>query len=133
MAGGDPGDGSFGPDAIMALAAAPFEIAFHTLRHDRLTGLGDSDLQAAMTLGRRDLENLTGQRLATIGYPHGRADARVATAARQAGFDAGFTSRHTVVTPGEDPHLLGRFSPPSHRGSAFPSMMAHVFATTSRP
>jgi hypothetical protein len=46
-----------------------------------------------LTEGRAELESLLGHRLTMIAYPHGKADTRVADAARAAAFDYGFTGR----------------------------------------
>ena len=59
----------------------------------------------------RELEDIVGSRISTIAYPHGLAGEAVASAARQAGFDAGFTGVGTAVTTESDPLLLGRLSP----------------------
>jgi peptidoglycan/xylan/chitin deacetylase (PgdA/CDA1 family) len=86
------------------------EIGFHTRHHDVLPPLGDAELAEAMRAGRSELEDVVG-RLRTLSYPHGLADARVAAAARAAGFEAGFTGLPAAVTSGSDPLLLGRVSP----------------------
>jgi hypothetical protein len=54
---------------------------------------------------------VTGAPVDVIGYPHGRADERVAAAARAAGFRFGYSTRRVPVTPASDPWLLGRFGP----------------------
>ena len=43
-----------------------------------------------------------------IAYPHGKADARVARAARAAAFDYGFTSIARPIGRSTDPHQIGR-------------------------
>ena len=73
--------------------------------------LDDAALEHALRLGRPGLEAVVGSRVATIAYPHGHVDARVADAARDAGFDYGFTTRTEPVTPASDPLLLGRVIP----------------------
>jgi peptidoglycan/xylan/chitin deacetylase (PgdA/CDA1 family) len=96
--------------ALRRLVASGFEIGFHTLRHDVLPALGDAELAEAMRVGRSELEDVVGP-LHTISYPHGLADARVAAAARAAGFEVGFTGEPAAVTSGSDALLLGRVSP----------------------
>jgi hypothetical protein len=101
---------------ILARAGVPatdgFEIGFHTRRHHLLPRLATADLDTAMAEGRAELDEVAGGRLTTISYPHGRADARVADAARAAGFAAGFTGVPAgVVTPRSEPLLLCRLSP----------------------
>jgi peptidoglycan/xylan/chitin deacetylase (PgdA/CDA1 family) len=111
VAGPDPDDAGMRADDVRALTDAGFEIGFHTLRHYRLTGLDDDALRRAMTEGREALAELTGKPAAAIAYPHGKADARVAAAARAAGFRLGFRSLPGAIDAREDPLLLRRVEP----------------------
>jgi peptidoglycan/xylan/chitin deacetylase (PgdA/CDA1 family) len=108
--GGDAPDDTLSREDLEALAEAGFEIGFHTRDHDDLIPLTDEELGLAMSAGRDDLERIAGP-LSVISYPHGRADSRVAAAARAAGFRFGFVADGSPVLPGEDPHLLGRRYP----------------------
>jgi peptidoglycan/xylan/chitin deacetylase (PgdA/CDA1 family) len=110
LVGPDPQESGFRAEALRRLVASKVEIGFHTRRHDVLPALGDAELAEAMQAGRSELEEVAG-RLRTISYPHGLADARVAGAARAAGFEAGFTRLPAAVTSGSDPLLLPRVSP----------------------
>jgi peptidoglycan/xylan/chitin deacetylase (PgdA/CDA1 family) len=96
---------------VRALVAAGFEVAFHTLRHDSLPELGDEALAHGLTAGRDALAEVAGDLPATIAYPHGKADARVAAAARRAGFQVAFTMDARPFRAGADPLLIGRFEP----------------------
>lgn len=111
IVGPDPADAGLRAEGVGRLAAAGVEIGFHTRRHDRLPPLDDDQLARALREGRSEIAEAFGQPLSTISYPHGRADARVASAARAAGFEAGFTGRPELVTAQSDPLLLGRLSP----------------------
>lgn len=111
LVGPDPEDAGLRADDVAALAADGFEIGFHTRRHYPLPGLTAAGLDAAMAEGLAELEEAAGGRLTTIAYPHGRADGRVAAAARAAGFGAGFTGAPGPVTAESDPLLLCRLSP----------------------
>jgi peptidoglycan/xylan/chitin deacetylase (PgdA/CDA1 family) len=106
--GPDPPDAGLREADLRALAAGGCEIGFHTLRHDPLPTLDDESLAQAMRRGRSRLEEVLGQEITTIAYPHGRADLRVATAARAAGYAFGFTGSIEAVRPTSDPLLLGR-------------------------
>jgi peptidoglycan/xylan/chitin deacetylase (PgdA/CDA1 family) len=108
IAGPDPVDAGMRAADVEALAAAGHEIGFHTLRHDVLPTLDDAELDAALRDGRKALERSAGRTLAAIAYPHGRADARVAAAARRAGYEYGFTGVPAAVRPQSDPLLLPR-------------------------
>jgi peptidoglycan/xylan/chitin deacetylase (PgdA/CDA1 family) len=110
--------GSDAPDAGMRasdlerLVTAGFEIGFHTLRHDPLPALDDDALAEAMIAGRERLAALAGREVRMIAYPHGRADGRVAAAARRAGYELGFTCDFARIDADADPLLLGRIEPP---------------------
>jgi peptidoglycan/xylan/chitin deacetylase (PgdA/CDA1 family) len=110
-AGPDPDDAGMRREQVRELTSAGMTVGFHTFRHDPLTGLTDEQLADAMRLGRDELAELAGAPVDVIGYPHGRADERVAAAARAAGFRIGFCTRRLPVTPSSDPWLLGRFGP----------------------
>jgi peptidoglycan/xylan/chitin deacetylase (PgdA/CDA1 family) len=111
LAGPPPRDTGMPATDVQALADEGFEIGFHTLHHHRLTSLGDADLSRALSEGLERLEGTLGSRPVLIAYPHGKADERVAAAAREAGFRCGFTSRPRAVTSESNPFLLGRVEP----------------------
>lgn len=111
LLGADPATPGMSAAEIQDLAKPGLEIGFHTRRHDQLTALSDEDLAGALVEGRAELEELIGQRLSTIAYPHGRADRRVADAARAAGFRWGFTGRDEPVSAHDEPLLMGRVEP----------------------
>jgi hypothetical protein len=58
--------------------------------------------------GRGRLESILGARLLTIAYPHGRADERVARAAADAGYIAGYTTAGGAIVRSSDPLLMPR-------------------------
>jgi peptidoglycan/xylan/chitin deacetylase (PgdA/CDA1 family) len=110
-AAGTPSDESLDAPAIRTLVGAGAEVGFHTLRHEALPALGDRDLAAALDEGRDELAALTGTHVDTISYPHGKADERVAAAARSAGYAYGFATARATVTSSSDPLLLPRIPP----------------------
>jgi peptidoglycan/xylan/chitin deacetylase (PgdA/CDA1 family) len=124
LAGEDPPGAALTPEEIRLLSASGHTIGFHTRRHDPLPQLDAPDLDVALNEGRRELVQLSGSPIETIAYPHGQADARVAKAARRAGFQLGFTTAQHAVTPTTDPLLLGRFEPMSRPQSAWRSQGA---------
>jgi peptidoglycan/xylan/chitin deacetylase (PgdA/CDA1 family) len=111
ITGPDSPDAGMRAEAVQRLLAAGLEVGFHTRRHDTLPPLTDAELSHAFERGRSELEDVLGHRLTVISYPHGRADGRVALAARTAGFTTGFTGFQDVVAPDSEPLLLGRLSP----------------------
>jgi peptidoglycan/xylan/chitin deacetylase (PgdA/CDA1 family) len=112
LVGPDPDDAGLRADQVRALAEAGMEIGFHTRRHHRLPQLSDDELARELRNGRAEVEELAGAPLRAIAYPHGRADDRVAGAARAADYSVGFTTTPTAVTPASDPLLLGRVDAP---------------------
>ena len=132
LVGGDPPAAGARARDVRTLFDAGFAIGFHTRRHDRLPELPDGDLARAMTDGRAELERLTGEPLATIAYPHGQADPRVAHAARSAGFVYGFTGSGRAVTAGSDPLLLGRIEPTLGDVASFARQLAWVVREAHR-
>jgi peptidoglycan/xylan/chitin deacetylase (PgdA/CDA1 family) len=111
QAGPDPEEAGLRAQDVRDLAAAGHEIGFHTRRHDFLPPLDDDALARAMRDGRRELAEASGTEPVAIAYPHGGGDARVAAAARAAGFRLGFTTSEQAVWPDSEPFLLGRLQP----------------------
>ena len=111
LLGDDPEDSGLREPGVRALAEAGFEIGFHTLDHHPLTTVEDEALLSALTTGRSRLSAAAGTPVTVVAYPHGKADVRVAMAARAAGYVCGFTNVARVVDAKSDPHLLGRADP----------------------
>lgn len=93
---------------VQALAASGCAIGFHTRGHEPLPALSDDELARAFRDGRDELAALAGEAVTTVAYPHGKADGRVADAARAAGFTCAFTSARGPVTTATDPFLIPR-------------------------
>lgn len=123
LTGPDPAGEGLRRADVRALADAGHEVGFHSREHHPLAFLDDDDLRTAMTDGRTHLEQAAGAPIRSIGYPHGTADARVAAAARIAGFGTGFTLARVPVTPDDDDLLLGRYEP---WGVPLPLMGLHL-------
>ena len=111
---------------VRALVDAGMTVGFHTLRHPYLPRLAGSDLEHALVDGRAELAAVAGAPIATIGYPYGGADRRVANAARAAGFTAGFTTRPVAVEPHHDPLLQGRIAPSRHAVGTMALQLAYA-------
>ena len=88
--------------------AAEFEIGFHTRRHYLLSTLDDAELRSALSEGLAELEATAGRRLTMLAYPHGKADRRVADAARNVGFRLAFTGFPVPLTAQTDLLMVGR-------------------------
>jgi peptidoglycan/xylan/chitin deacetylase (PgdA/CDA1 family) len=101
------------PIEHVGVLARAFEVGFHTRGHYRLVSLPDSDLVEAVTAGRDVLERAARRRIDLIAYPYGAADARVAAAARDAGYSAGFVGAGVALRRNTDPLLQPRVRPSS--------------------
>ena len=123
------GDAGLRRADVRKLADAGCTVGFHTIRHDLLPSLSDDELASALRNGREALEAAAGGAVELIGYPYGKADERVATAARAAGFKLGFTTTRGTMTPEAEPMLLPRTVPDlSAHGLA--ARLARLFAST---
>ncbi|MGH3004083.1 MAG: polysaccharide deacetylase family protein [Gaiellaceae bacterium] len=130
--GPDPEDSGLRVAGVRTLVEAGHTIGFHTRRHDPMPTLDDGRLGAAVRDGLDDLEQTAGRRPAVIGYPHGRADDRVAAAARSAGFELGYTTAETAVTPTSSPMLLGRLNPSYRSSGHFAVQLVRVLLAAQR-
>ena len=72
-----------------ALSEAGWEIGSHTRTHPYLTRLDDQALRAELLESRHEIATNLGTRCDSVAYPYGDVDARVADAARSAGYAAG--------------------------------------------
>ena len=112
---------------ITGLAEAGMTVGFHTLHHRRLVDLDDEALRRALADGRGALEAAAGRRVDLLAYPHGKADGRVAAAARTAGYRMACTGWARPIRAGDDPYLLGRWEPGPLDTDAFLAALAvHV-------
>jgi peptidoglycan/xylan/chitin deacetylase (PgdA/CDA1 family) len=112
------------PPQITELAKAGMAVGFHTLHHRRLVDLDGEGLRRALADGREALEAAIGRRVDLLAYPHGKADARVAAAARTAGYRMAWTGWPRPVRSADDPFLLGRWEPGPLQTDAFVAALA---------
>jgi peptidoglycan/xylan/chitin deacetylase (PgdA/CDA1 family) len=112
-------------DAMAALVDQGFELGFHTAHHYLLTTLDDERLARELSGGRDILERIGGS-VTTIAYPHGKADARVARAARAADFQLAFTGGKVPVGRATNPFLVPRLEVHSAPLEEFESRLAWV-------
>jgi len=92
-------------DDLAALRDRGWEVGSHTVTHALLTATGDEALARELGDSRRAIADRFGA-CATVAYPYGLADARVAAAAREAGYLAActLTGAHTA----DEQHLRPR-------------------------
>lgn len=96
---------------VLHLMKAGHMIGFHTADHDRLDLLSDHELSNALTFRREQLEASIGRPMHSLAYPHGAADARVASVALAHCYGRGFTTETVAVNPTDNPALIGRIAP----------------------
>lgn len=75
---------------VEEMVAAGAEIGSHTLGHHHLPALGDEELARELAESKALVERWLGG-CATVAYPFGEWDARVASAARAAGYEFAFS------------------------------------------
>lgn len=95
-------------EQVRAWQAAGMEVGAHSRTHPHLPACSDADLQAELAGSKADLEALTGAPVTQFCYPYGDLDARVAEAARAAGYRAATTTQRGRARPGDDPMRLRR-------------------------
>jgi peptidoglycan/xylan/chitin deacetylase (PgdA/CDA1 family) len=86
-------------DDLRALADHGWEIGSHTRTHPHLTDVDDERLTDELASSRLECEDRLGGDCASIAYPYGEADARVAARARDAGYRAGATLGKSLQRP----------------------------------
>jgi peptidoglycan/xylan/chitin deacetylase (PgdA/CDA1 family) len=101
-------------DQLRAWQAAGMEVGAHTRSHPRLTRCSDAALRDEVHGSRQALEDVLGVPVQQFCYPYGDVDARVATAARAAGYVAATTTRRGRARPGMDLFQLPRVQVARH-------------------
>ena len=86
-------------DDLRALADDGWEIGSHTCSHPFLTQLDDDALERELSRSKEVCEHEIGRPCVSIAYPYGDCDARVAAAARRAGYGLGLTFATRSVAP----------------------------------
>ncbi len=93
---------------LRGLALSGWEIGSHSLSHADLTSLGDRELAGELAESKRLIESELGRPVVAVAYPYGAVDGRVRQAAREAGYQLGFGTRHGKNTREDDLHGLKR-------------------------
>ena len=119
-----------GWDELSQLQDAGWEVGSHTVSHPRLPDLDDETLRAELADSRAAIARRLGT-CETIAYPYGLADARVAAAARDAGYRCAVTLTTLHVT--DEQHLRPRVGMyPSDAGWRARVKLSPTFAAARR-
>jgi peptidoglycan/xylan/chitin deacetylase (PgdA/CDA1 family) len=114
---------------IAALTAEGVGIGSHGMRHVDWTRLSDHRLATELAASRGWLETATGGPVDAVSYPWGRVDARVARAAKRAGYRIGFALREERGRLASYPALRGLAIP---RTALYaPDQLPGVFEATA--
>jgi peptidoglycan/xylan/chitin deacetylase (PgdA/CDA1 family) len=102
-------------DMICAMASQGIEIGAHTVSHPILSNLEDNAAQYEIEQCKRDLEAITGNPVRYFAYPNGKPgldfNARHAMMAKEAGYEAAFTTEIGAATMRGDRFQIPRSRP----------------------
>lgn len=95
---------------LLQWATMGFDVGAHGLTHRPLSELTDSQLKHELSAPREALETLLGRPITALAAPRGRWDDRVQRFARNAGYEAMFTSERGMAFENSDELALRRFN-----------------------
>ena len=97
------------PNELRELSMLPnVKIGSHGVTHSRLTKLSKNELHAELISSKRCLEDITGNEVMAISYPHGAVNSKVIDAVIRAGYKIGVCSRFDINNAASNPLLLNR-------------------------
>jgi peptidoglycan/xylan/chitin deacetylase (PgdA/CDA1 family) len=117
LAGGGqlPRDIMLTSEQVRELSCRGLEIGGHTVAHTILSTLDDDTARREMTMGKQQLEAITGNPVRAFAYPNGRPHrdyaARHVALAKEVGFDLAVTTASGVGNRDSDVFQLPRFTP----------------------
>lgn len=91
-----------GRDAVRRVADLGFVVGSHTMSHPHLPALSASSLEAELVESRHVLEDVVGQAVRHLAYPHGENDAAVRQAAADAGYVTAVSTEAGFAGPATD-------------------------------
>ncbi|MEK6644115.1 MAG: polysaccharide deacetylase family protein [Planctomycetota bacterium] len=95
-------------EEIQALDPAAFDVQAHGMSHRSMREMSDDDLLVELTASRMVLAKVTGRAVRSMAVPGNHHDARVLRKAKEAGYEAVFTSDPGSLDVGDDPFGLPR-------------------------
>jgi peptidoglycan/xylan/chitin deacetylase (PgdA/CDA1 family) len=102
-------------EQVNRLASKGFEIGAHTISHPILREIPDDQARFEITEGRRQLQELTGQKVEMFAYPNGRPgedyDLRHVQMVKDAGFIGAVSTIPGAASKDDDLYQIPRFTP----------------------
>jgi peptidoglycan/xylan/chitin deacetylase (PgdA/CDA1 family) len=102
-------------EQVKTLASKGFEIGAHTISHPILREIPDEQARFEITEGRRQLQELTGQKVEMFAYPNGRPgedyDLRHVQMVKDAGFIGAVSTIPGAASKDDDLYQIPRFTP----------------------
>lgn len=95
-------------ETVRGLCARGFSFGSHTVTHRPLTRLDPAAAREELVRSREEIAARTGREVRSVSYPFGMVDRRVARAARESGYRAGFALAQPRGERGLDRFLLRR-------------------------
>ncbi len=89
-------------------ASGVVDIESHTKSHPWLTGVDDKRLKDELAGSREILERMLGKKVKFVCYPMGVYNEHVKSMVKEAGYEAGFATKPTNVTPNYDVYEIKR-------------------------
>jgi peptidoglycan/xylan/chitin deacetylase (PgdA/CDA1 family) len=117
-------------EELRGLAGLGVEVGGHSLTHARLPDVAADRLDAEISGCREQLEAAGLPAPRAFAYPYGAHDAAVVDAARDAGYQAAFTTESGVVTADSDRFRLPRLD--LRRGDTGPRLLLRIAAARAR-
>lgn len=96
-------------EQIAELDKDGFEMFSHTLSHTMLTNVSINRLTKELKDSKNALEEIVGHHVLAVSYPYGAYDSRVCNAAKQTGYQLGFTIEPQIVNNCTGSMQIGRF------------------------
>lgn len=87
------------------------EVGGHTRHHVYLKGMDKGVANVEVSLGKKELEDIVGDKIETFAYPFGAFSADAQNAVREASYSAAFTTMPGIVHGSSEAYLLDRIRP----------------------
>jgi peptidoglycan/xylan/chitin deacetylase (PgdA/CDA1 family) len=115
------------PPWISTLAKGSFEIGAHTVHHPALGYQSDQIQRQEISLGKLELEALTGKPVTQLAYPHGHYTDQTKAIARDCGFQLACTTAEGLIGNGTDRLALPRIWMKNISAEAFVRQLENLF------